>query len=167
MIVFFHQFLFFLSFSCIVSLHCCCYPFLISSFHCIVPFLSVVLCYYFTPLEFLTSALADGFHWSVNENKSPQVSRTLHSILADLNNAGVWIVCIQPLISKSSCPFYQTYQEHQRQLVNCDFHFLGFFNSLARSRYLSFFSLFFQFPSAVRRDSKVHNSASSLFFSWL
>ena len=41
------------------------------------------------------------FHWSLSDSKSPQVSRTLLSILADLNNAVVWIVSICPLISKS------------------------------------------------------------------
>ena len=35
-------------------------------------------------------------------NKSPHVSRTLLSILADLSNAVVWIVSILPLISKFS-----------------------------------------------------------------
>ena len=30
--------------------------------------------------------LADGFHWRLSDSKSPQVSKTLLSILADLNN---------------------------------------------------------------------------------
>ena len=33
-------------------------------------------------------------HWSLSNSKSPQVSRTLHSILADLNNAIVRIISI-------------------------------------------------------------------------
>ena len=41
----------------------------------------------------------------MNDSKSPQVSRTLLTILADLDNAGVWMVSIWPLISKSSRPF--------------------------------------------------------------
>ena len=44
------------------------------------------------------------FHWSQSDNKSPQVSRTLRGILADLNNAIVWIVSTRPFISKSSSP---------------------------------------------------------------
>ena len=32
------------------------------------------------------------FHKSLSDSKSPQVSRTLLSILADLNNAVIWIV---------------------------------------------------------------------------
>ena len=44
------------------------------------------------------------FLGSLRDSKSFQVSRTLLSILADLNNAVVWIVSIRPLISKSSSP---------------------------------------------------------------
>ena len=45
------------------------------------------------------------FHWSLSDNKSPQVSRTLLSILDVLNNAIVWMVSTRPLTSKSSSPF--------------------------------------------------------------
>ena len=44
------------------------------------------------------------FHWSLSDSKSPQVSKTLLSILVDLNNAVDWMVSIRPLISKSSSP---------------------------------------------------------------
>ena len=44
------------------------------------------------------------FHWGLSDSKSPQVSRSLLSILADFNNAVVWIVSTHPLISKSSTP---------------------------------------------------------------
>ena len=42
------------------------------------------------------------FHWSLCDIKSPEVSRTLLSIL---NNAVVWMVSTQPPTSKSSSPF--------------------------------------------------------------
>ena len=42
------------------------------------------------------------FHCSLNDCKSPQVSRTLLSIMANLNNAVVGMVSILPLISYSS-----------------------------------------------------------------
>ena len=45
------------------------------------------------------------FHWSLSDSKSPQVSRTLLSILTDLNNVIVWMVSIRTLISKSFNPF--------------------------------------------------------------
>ena len=42
------------------------------------------------------------FHWSLSENKSPQVSRTFLSILAYLYSVVVWIVSTRYLIFKSS-----------------------------------------------------------------
>ena len=44
------------------------------------------------------------FDWSLSDIKSPQVSRALLSILADLSNAVLWIVSARTLISKSSSP---------------------------------------------------------------
>ena len=44
-------------------------------------------------------------HWSLSDGKSPQVSRTLLSIPADLNNAVFWMVSTLPVISESSSPF--------------------------------------------------------------
>ena len=48
--------------------------------------------------------------WSLNDCKSPQVSRTLLSIPAD-SYAVVWMVSTCRLISKSSSPFYQSFEE--------------------------------------------------------
>ena len=45
------------------------------------------------------------FHWSLRDSKCPQVSRTLLSILAVLDNAVVWMVSTRPPTSKSSRPF--------------------------------------------------------------
>ena len=44
------------------------------------------------------------FNWSLSDKKFSQVSRTLLSILVDLNNGVVWMVFTRPLISKSSSP---------------------------------------------------------------
>ena len=41
----------------------------------------------------------------MSDRKSPQVSMTLLSILAVLNNAVVWMVSTSPPTSKSSKPF--------------------------------------------------------------
>ena len=38
------------------------------------------------------------FFWSISDSNSPQVSRTLLSILADLNNIVVLMVSAHPLI---------------------------------------------------------------------
>ena len=89
------------------------------------------------------------FHWTQSDSKSPQVSRTLLSILAVRNNVVVWIVSTRPLISKSSSPFCNPLVTVPNApitigiIVNCMFH--SYFNSLARSRYLSFFSHSFSF----------------------
>ena len=42
--------------------------------------------------------------WSLSDSKSPQVTRSLLSILADLNSAVVWMDFTSPLISKSTSP---------------------------------------------------------------
>ena len=81
------------------------------------------------------------FYWSLSDSKSPQVSRTLLSILAVLSNAVVWIVSIRPPTSKSSRPFNNPLVTVPNAPVTIGtivtFIFLSFFNSLARSRYLS------------------------------
>ena len=88
------------------------------------------------------------FHWSLSDSKSPQVSKIL-SILAVLNNAVVWMVFTRPPISKSSSPFSNPLVTVPNApitigiIVTCMFH--SFFTSLARSRYLSFFSHSFSF----------------------
>ena len=83
------------------------------------------------------------FHWSLSDNKSPQVSRTLTSILAILNNAVVWMVYTWPPTSKSSSPFNSPLVTVPKALITIGiivtFMFHSFFNSLARSRYLSLF----------------------------
>ena len=89
------------------------------------------------------------FHWSLSENKSLQVSRTLLSILVVLNNAVVWMVSIRPPTSKSSSLISNPLVTVPNApitigiIVTCMFH--SFFNSLARSRYLFFFSHSFSF----------------------
>ena len=87
-------------------------------------------------------------HWSLSDSKSPQVSRTRLSILAVLSNAVVWIVSTRPPISKSSRPFNNPLVIVPNAPITIGtivtFIFYSFFNSLARSRYLSFFSLSFR-----------------------
>ena len=89
------------------------------------------------------------FHRSLSDSKSPQVSRTLLTILTVLNNAVVWIVSTRPPTSKSSKPFNDPLVTVPKApmtisiIVTYMFH--SFFNSLARSRYFSFFSHSFSF----------------------
>ena len=98
------------------------------------------------------------FHWGLSDSKSPQVSRTLLSILAVLSNAAIWIVSTLPPTSKSPRPFNNPLVIVPKApitigiIVTLMFH--SFFNSLARSRYLSFFSHSFRFILWSARTSK-------------
>ena len=89
------------------------------------------------------------FHWSLSDSKSPQVFWTRLRILAVLSNAVVWIVSTRPPTSKSSRPFNNPLVIVPTAPIAIGtiftFMFHSFFNSLARSRYLSFFSLSFRF----------------------
>ena len=89
------------------------------------------------------------FHWSLSNSKSPQVSRTLLSILVVLNNAVVWMISTRPLLSKSSSPFNNPLVTKPKASIKIGiivpFMFHSFFNFLARLRYLSFFSHSFGF----------------------
>ena len=105
------------------------------------------------------------FHGSLSDSKSLQVSRTLPSILTDLNNEEAWMVSTRPVISNFSSinPLVTVPRAPITIGIIVTFQFNSFFNSQARSRYLSFFFTFFQFYTVVSPDSKVHNSVSSLF----
>ena len=89
------------------------------------------------------------FHWSLSDSKSPQVSRTLLSILAVFSNAVVWMVPTHSPTSKSSRSFNNpsvTVPKAPITIGTIDtFVFHSFFNSLARLKYLSFFSHSFSF----------------------
>ena len=105
--------------------------------------------------SFFTSANANGLSW---EFEGQLVSKTLLSILAILNNAVVWMVSTRPPTSKSSSPFNIPLVTVPKApitiaiIVTIMFH--SFFNSLARSRYLSFFSLFFSFILGLAGTAK-------------
>ena len=103
--------------------------------------------------------------------KSPQVSRTLFSILADLNNAVIWMVSTWPLISKSSNSFTKPLGIVPSGPViigiTISFIFHSLFSSLARSMYLSLFLLSVIFYSVVHWDAEVTCSVGFLFFFFL
>ena len=85
-----------------------------------------------------------GFWVTASLLKSPQVSRTLLSTLAVLNNVVVWMVSTRPPTSNSSSPFSKPFVTVPNApftigiIFTCMFH--SFFSSLARLSYLSFFS---------------------------
>ena len=110
------------------------------------------------------------FHWSLSDSKSPQVSRTLLSILAILKNAVVWTNSTHPPTSKSSSPFSNSLVTVPNAPITIGiivtFIFHSFFNSLASSRYLSFFSHSFSFIlwSAGTAKSTILQVLSLFFF---
>ena len=107
------------------------------------------------------------FLWSLSDNKSPQISRILFSILAVLNNAVVSMVFTHPPNSKSSSFFKNPLATVPKapigMIITIMFH-SPFFNSLAKSRYLSFFSLSFCFILWSAGTTKIHDFASSHFY---
>ena len=86
------------------------------------------------------------FHWSLSESKSLQVSRTLLSILADLNNAVGWMVSTCQLISNFSSllsnPLWIVLTSPITIGITVTFISLVILCSLARSKYIFFFSLY-------------------------
>ena len=78
------------------------------------------------------------FHW-----------RILLSILTVLNNVVVWMVSTHPPTSKTSSPFNNPLVTVPKAPITIGiiftFMFHSLFNSLARSKYLSFFLLSFSF----------------------
>ncbi len=89
------------------------------------------------------------FHWSLSDRKSPQVSRILLSIQADLNKAIVWMISTRPLISLSfslCTNLLVTVPSAPITIgISVTFMFHSFFNSLKRSRNSSLFSASFSF----------------------
>ena len=99
--------------------------------------------------SFSTPSLAGVSHWILSNSKSPQVTRILPRILVDLNDALVWMVFSRTLIYKSSSPCTNPLVTVPGAPITIDititFIFHSFFNSQARSKYLSFFSISFSF----------------------
>ena len=87
-------------------------------------------------------------HLSLSDSKSPQVSTNLLNILAERSSRNILllIVSIHPLTSKSFSPFINPLVTLPKATIRigiiATILIHSFFNSLARSRYLSFFSLF-------------------------
>ena len=109
------------------------------------------------------------FHWSLSDSKFPQVSEILFWILAVLSNVVIWIVSTRPPISKYSRPFNNPLVIVPKAPITIDtivtFMFHSFLDSLARLRYLSFFSHSFRFIlwSAGTAKSTI---LQILFFCW-
>ena len=132
------------------------------------PLISKVYHYFlFTPWEFFTSVLADVFSLEFEWQQSPQVPRTLLSILVVLNNVVVWKVSTRSPTSKSSSPFNNPLVTVPKAPITIGiiitFRIYSCFQFPSKVETLILFFPFLQFYSVVSRDSKVDNFASSLF----
>ena len=97
------------------------------------------------------------FLWSLSDSKSPQVSRTLLSILSVFNNAVVWMVSTRPPTSKSPRPFNNPLVTVPKApitigtIVTFMLHSF-FFQFSSKVEVLILLFTFFQFYSVVSRD---------------
>ena len=113
------------------------------------------------------------FQWRLRDNKSPQVSRTFLSILADLNNAIIWIVSTHPLIPKSSThafnnPLVTLPKAPIRIGIIVTFMFHSFFQFSSKVLVLISFFGFLQFYSdQPEQQSPLFSRFSFFFVYWL
>ena len=107
------------------------------------------------------------FLWSLRDSKFPQVSKTLLSILANLNNSVVWMVSIHTPISNSYNPLSKLLGTVPSAPITIGITITimshSFFRFLAMSKYLSMFSFSFIF-TLIQHDDEVHYMTSSLSF---
>ena len=112
-------------------------------------FIQIIIIIIFSDRVFYISFSGWFFYCSLNDSKSPQVSRTLLGILAVLSNVVIWIASTRPPTSKSSRPFNKPLVIVPKAPITIGtivtFMLHSLFNSLARLRYLSFFSRSFRF----------------------
>ena len=100
------------------------------------------------------------FHWSLRDSNCPQVSKTLLSILAVLNNAIVWMVSTRPLTSKSSSPFSNPLVTVPKSPITIGiiitFMFNSFFQFSGKVEVFILLFIIFHFYSIASRDIRVH-----------
>ena len=93
---------------------------------------------YFISCKFFTLGQLVVFAKSLSNSKALQISRTILSILANLNSAVVWIVSILHLIFShpSLSHLWRPFQEHQLQLVSLLLQMVVAMMSLPGKRFL-------------------------------
>ena len=101
------------------------------------------------------------YFWHLSDRKSLQVSRTRLRILADHNNAVIWMVSTRPLIL-SSCTNLLVTVPHATITIGITviFMFHSLFSSLARYRYFSLSFSFILWLAGIEKST----SRQVLFF---
>ena len=111
------------------------------------------------------------FHWRLCDSKSPQVSRTLLSILAVFSNAVVWMVSTRPPTSESPRPFNNPFVTVSKAQITIGiivtFMFHSFFSILSQGQgtYLSFHILSVLFCGLPAQQSRQFSKFSFFFLS--
>ena len=118
------------------------------------------------------------FHWSLCENLSPQVSRTLLSILTDFNNAVVWMVSTRPVISRTSSPCINFFVSVPRAPITIGITVTFIFHSfqspsnvevfiffIAFFQFYAVFSFFFLLLIIIKSSNNFHSIKDSKFIS--
>ena len=97
------------------------------------------------------------FFTGLSDSKSPQVLRTLLSILAVLGNAVIWIVSTPPLNSQSSMPFNNPLFIVPKAPITIGttvtFMFHSFFQFSSKVEVLILLFTFFQFYSGIEKST--------------
>ena len=105
------------------------------------------------------------FHWSLKDNKSPQVSMTLLSILADPNTAVVWMVSLLSLIFSSPRIFPRSFGDRSKftnyNRYHCHFH-ISHHQLYVKVQEFVYFFAYFHFHSMTRWNSKIKITSSFL-----
>ena len=105
-------------------------------------------------------------HWSLSDSKNSRVSRTLLSILTDVNKAVIWIFSFLHLISNSSNLFTKPLKIVPSTLTIIGITVTVMFYTfvISKSKYLSFFLLYFIFTWLFAKIAK--SSRWQVFFSF-
>ena len=110
------------------------------------------------------------FHWSLSDSQSPQVSTTLLSILAVLNNVVVWMVSTRSPTSKFSSLFNNPLVTIPNApitigiIVTCMFHSFFSIPSQSRGTYPSFHILSVLFCGLPGQQSRLFCKFSCWLF---
>ena len=88
---------------------------------------------YQSPIGVCACHFLGHLHWSLKDIKSSQISRTLQSILSDLNTGVIWRGSIRPPISNSFWLFGAIPSAQIAIRITVTIMFLSFVGSLAKS----------------------------------